>query len=120
MDQTRKHWQDFGNIVLGLWLACSPLVLDFGSELAATVNTVGVGILLLATALGAVFVPRLWEDWTEAGLGAWLAVSPWIFSFGSQVAAANAVVTGTAAIILALWAISDEDLARRTPTEQPH
>lgn len=120
MDNARKHWQDFGNVVLGLWLLSSPLVLDFGGQMAALVNTAGVGLLLLATALGAVFVPRLWEDWTAAGLGAWLAISPWIFDFGSQAAAANAVMSGIGAIILAFWAISDEDLARRTPAEVAH
>lgn len=120
MENARKHWQDFGNIVLGLWLLCSPLVLGFEDQLAALVNTVGVGVLLMATALGAVFVPRMWEDWVEAGLGAWLAISPWVFDFGSQTAGANAVLAGIAAIILAFWAISDEDLAHRTRIEQPH
>ncbi len=106
-----KHWQDYGNIVLAVWVLCSPFVLGFETHFAAMANTVAVGVLLLATALGAVLVPRIWEDWTETALGAWLAASPLFFAFESQVGIANAVVSGLAVVTLALWAVQDEELA---------
>ena len=52
------HWQDSANAVLGVWLIFSPLVLGFTNQFTAVVNVVIVGILLLATALGAIFVPQ--------------------------------------------------------------
>ena len=107
-----KHWQDTGNAVLGLWLVFSPLVLGFQTELVDMGNTVLVGVLLLAAALGGMFVPRAWEDWTESGLGLWLAVAPWVTGFATTVATVNAAVVGLVVLTLALWALQDYGLAR--------
>ena len=102
-----KHWQDTTNAALGGWLIVAPLALGFQSDLTALANTVLVGVLLLAAALGAIFVPRPWEDWTESALGLWLATSPWVLGFDTQIARANAVVTGLLVLTLALWALQD-------------
>lgn len=102
-----KHWQDTTNAVLGGWLIVAPLALGFQSDLVAMANTAMVGLLLLAAALGAILVPRPWEDWTETALGLWLAVSPWILGFESQLARVNAVVIGLVVLTLALWALQD-------------
>ena len=103
----QKHWQDPANALLGVWLIVSPLVLGFQSDMTSLVNAVVVGVLLLATALGAIFVPRAWEEWTETGLGLWLVVSPWVLGSATQAAKASAVVTGLVVITLALWALQD-------------
>lgn len=105
-----RHWQDYGNIVLGAWLLIAPLVLGFTGQLAAMANTFVVGALLVGVALGAILLPKAWEDWTEAALGAWLALSPWLFDFETQIGTVNAVVTGLLVITLALWAVEDEEL----------
>jgi heme/copper-type cytochrome/quinol oxidase subunit 3 len=102
-----KHWQDSTNVVLGVWLVVAPLALGFQSDLVALANTVIVGVLLLATALGAIFVPKAWEEWTETALGLWLAASPWILGFPTLIAKANAVVIGLVVLTLALWALQD-------------
>jgi len=102
-----KHWQDSTNAVLGGWLIVAPLALGFQSDLMALANTALVGLLLLAAALGAIFIPRPWEDWTETVLGLWLAVSPWILGFQNPVARVNAVVIGLIVLTLALWALQD-------------
>lgn len=107
-----KHWQDTGNAVLGLWLAFSPLILGFHHEIGDMGTTLLVGLLLLAAALGGVFVPRTWEDWTEVILGAWLAFAPWVTGFHTQVATINAVVVGLVVVTLALWAVQDWGLPR--------
>ena len=103
----QKHWQDTANAVLGVWLIFSPLILGFQSDLTAVSNAVVVGILLLAAALGAIFVPRAWEEWTETALGLWLAISPWVLGVSAQSAKASAVVTGLVVLTLALWALQD-------------
>ena len=104
-----KHWQDSPNAVLGGWLIVAPLALGFQGDLVALVNTAIIGVLLVATALGAIFVPRAWEEWTETALGLWLAVSPWVLGFEAQVARANALVIGLAVLTLALWALQDHE-----------
>ena len=102
-----KHWQDRTNAVLGGWLIVAPIALGFQSDVGALATTMAVGLLLLATALGAIFVPRAWEEWTETALGLFLAVSPWVVGFSTPSARVTAVVTGLVALTLALWALQD-------------
>jgi heme/copper-type cytochrome/quinol oxidase subunit 3 len=108
-----KHWQDPVNALVGVWLICSPWALGFQDNLTALGNAVIVGILLIAAALGAIFLPRAWEEWTEAALGLWLAVSPWVLGFSTvQNALVSAVVTGIVIMVLALWVLAtDKDYA---------
>jgi hypothetical protein len=101
-----KHWQDPVNAVIGLWLIVSPWVLGFQGETAAVANAVVIGIALIAAALGAMLVPRAWEEWTEFGLGLWLIVSPWIVGFATHAdARLNAVIVGVLTAVLALWVL---------------
>ena len=87
-----KHWQDPVNALLGAWLVLSPWVLGYQGETAAMANGVIVGLALVATALGAIFMPRAWEEWTEVVLGLWMIASPWILGFsGIQAAMWSAV-----------------------------
>lgn len=114
-----KHWQDRANAVLGVWLIVAPFALGFQSDWVALANTAIVGLLLLATALGAIFVPRAWEDWTETALGLWLAVSPWILGFATPSARVNAVVSGLVILTLALWALQDYGAGDSANEEKP-
>ena len=54
-----KHWQDAVNLVLGAWLALSPWVLGHSGETVPTANAVMVGVALIAAALGAILVRRV-------------------------------------------------------------
>ena len=112
-----KHWQDPVMAVLGVWLILSAWVLGFQDNLNALANAVIIGILLIAAALGAIFVPRAWEEWTEVVLGLWMAVSPWVLGFSEQPNATVAtVVTGLAIIVLSLWVLAtDKDFAGWRP-----
>lgn len=106
-----KHWQDPLNGILGLWLAASPWLLDYQDQTVAMWSAVIAGLALCAAALGAVFVPRAWEEWTEAALGVWMIVSPWVLSFSDhRIAMHSAAWTGVAALALALWTLlTDKD-----------
>lgn len=101
-----KHWQDAVNVVLGAWLIASPWALGYQSEMAALSNAFLIGVLLMAAALGAILVPRAWEEWTEAALGLWLFVSPAVLGFTADRAALlTAVATGIVVVALALWTL---------------
>jgi hypothetical protein len=106
-----KHWQDPVNALLGLWLIVAPWVLGYQADTTVMANHVAVGAALVAVALGAVFVPKAWEEWTEAALGLWLAISPWVLKFTQlEAAKGTALVTGLAVLVLALWVLfSDKD-----------
>lgn len=104
-----KHWQDPVNAVLGAWLILSPWALGFSGDALALWNFLTVGALLLAAALGAIFLPHSWEEWTESFLGLWLVASPWLVGFsGVDFAKANAILSGLVILTLALWALQDE------------
>jgi hypothetical protein len=114
-----KHWQDLVNALLGVWVIVSPWVLGFEGSSMAMSNAVIVGIALVATALGAVFVPRAWEEWTEAALGLWLVVSPWVLGFsGHREALLSMMIAGLAVVGLAVWTLmtdKDYNAALREP-----
>lgn len=106
-----KHWQDLVNALLGVWVILSPWALGFQDTTAAMTNAVVIGLALIAAALGAIFVPRAWEEWTEGALGLWLIASPWVLGFSTlRDAMLSAVVTGVVVVALALWTLmTDED-----------
>ena len=108
-----KHWQDPINALLGAWMALSPWAAGYVANTPATYSAVIVGVLLIAASLGAIFVPKAWEEWTEAVLGLWMIVSPWVLAFSADMQARNiAVITGIVVAMLALWTLAtDKDYA---------
>jgi SPW repeat len=108
-----KHWQDPVNAVLGACLVLSPWAwaLRYVDHQAATFNAVIIGAALIATALGAMLFPKAWEEWTEAILGVWLVLSPWVLGFAlRKEAMLAAVIVGAAVMLLALWTlVTDKD-----------
>ena len=106
-----KHWQDPVNAVLGAWLVLSPWILGFSGETTAMANAVIVGAALIAASLGAIFVPRAWEEWTEFVLGLWMAASPWVLHFSAhQAATTSAFLSGIVILALVLWVLlTDRD-----------
>jgi SPW repeat len=104
-----KHWQDPVHAVLGAGLVLAPWAVGFAGDTVATVNAVVAGLALVAGALGAMLMPRAWEEWTEAVLGLWLIVSPWALGFSAQADARRAtVVTGIAVVVLAAWTLATD------------
>jgi len=106
-----KHWQDPLNALIGVGVVLSPWILGFQDEKVLMANAVVAGVALIALALGAIFVPRAWEEWTEGALGLWLVVSPWALGFSThRVAMLSAVIAGIVVVALALWTLlSDKD-----------
>jgi hypothetical protein len=106
-----KHWQDGANGLLGVWIVMSPWALGFQDVPVAMTNAAVVGAALVAAALRAIFVPRAWEEWTEAVLGVWLIASPWLLGFSLHPEALmTTLLTGSAVMALALWTLlTDKD-----------
>lgn len=46
-----------------------------------------------------------WQDWTNLVAGAWLFITPWLFSNPSS-AAWDAWLLGAAIVVIAIWALS--------------
>lgn len=105
-----KHWQDPVNAALGAALALSPWVVDFSANIVATTNAVVIGVALIAAAIGAMLVPQAWEEWTEALLGLWMILSPWLLGYSHHHIGASLVglLVGTAVIMLSLWTVATD------------
>jgi hypothetical protein len=105
-----KLWQDPVNALLGAWLVLSPWAANFTDNQVAMVNFVVVGLLLIATAIGAIMMPKAWEEWVEVALGVWLMASPWLLGFANLgLAMQNAVFVGLLVTVLALWVLGTDD-----------
>ncbi len=76
------RWQDWANLVAGIWVLISPWVLAITSNEAASWNSWVVGAVIFFVALWAVAYPlQMWTEWTNASLGIWLFISPWALGF---------------------------------------
>lgn len=106
-----KHWQDLINALLGVILILSPWLMGYADMSMAMYNAVLIGAALVAASLGAILVPRAWEEWTECALGAWMVVSPWVLGFNMhRDAMVTAVTMGLVIAALALWTLfTDKD-----------
>jgi hypothetical protein len=102
-----KRWQDWGNAILGLWMAISPWALGFsvGASSAALAAWV-LGVAIVVLALIAVYMPRAWEEGINTLLGLCLLISPWVLSYAdAPKASENAVSVGVLVTLLAVWAM---------------
>ena len=102
-----ERWQDWGNLLLGAWLFASPIAMQFTESLPkAAMNAYIAGAIAMLTALLAVYIPKLWEEWINTAVGIWVALSPWVLGFaGSREVVINFVAIGVAMTVLAISAI---------------
>jgi hypothetical protein len=104
-----RQWEDWCDWALGFWLVLSPWVLHFWPDSTATRNAVIVGALVILAEVVTLSVFRVWEEWINVALGAWLVISPWVLGVGGA-AQANFVIVG--AIIAALGVYQVREVAR--------
>jgi uncharacterized membrane protein YtjA (UPF0391 family) len=110
-----RRWQDWVNLLLGVWLFLSPWLLGYtGASVTASWNAWILGVALVVFSAIAVSVPRTWEEIINLLIGIWMVISPWVLRFSgvSRTAETNAVIVGIIAIVLAAWAMT---LSRHEP-----
>jgi hypothetical protein len=107
-----KHWQDPVCLLAGLWLAVSPWMLGYDTQMTPTWNAIVAGGLIALIALYALYQVFAWEEWANVALGLWLVASPWVLGFSAmQAVTLNAVIVGALVAALALWALgTDRDI----------
>ena len=106
-----KHWQDPVNALVGAWLVLSPWVLGFSNVVIAASTTVAVGVLLVATSVGAMQFAQAWEEWLDVILGVALMLLPAVFGFDAVTPALqNALASGAVVTFLALWVLASDDV----------
>src|SRR5258708_20827595 len=99
-----KHWEDWANLVLGVWLLGSPWLLPgAGEEQVAMQNALAIGVLLVVTQVVTLLAFRVWEEWGNVALGAWLVTSPWALGIVSPTSQANFVIVVALVLSLSLY-----------------
>jgi hypothetical protein len=90
------------NVLLGIWVIISPLVLGFSQHPAAMWNNVATGGAVGILALIRTSTPQQpgWS-WTNVVLGLWLIISPFALGFATGVALWNNVILGIIIMIVA-------------------
>ena len=102
-----RRWQDWANLVLGIWVFVSPWVLGYEGIAAANAFVMGAGIVVFA--LIAAYMPKAWEEIINMLLGVWLVVSPFVLGFSAATEIAlHTVVVGILATAFAIWAMSND------------
>ncbi len=107
--QETWSWEDWVDMVLGVWLAISPWVLDFvDSDPGATRNALIVGIAVAALSALTFLAYSVIEEWVDVVLGLWLILSPWAVSgLHSPKVVADFVIVGVLVLALSgyeIWA----------------
>ena len=100
-----KQWEDWCDWGLGIWLVLSPWVLLFEKETPATRNAVIVGGLIILAEVVTLSYFRVWEEWINVALGAWLVVSPWVLGITSPAPKLNFHIVGLLVAALALYEV---------------
>lgn len=101
------RWSSDTNIAAGLWLLAAPFVLGYSAVGAAVSNAIIVGLVVLGLAWYRTANPAraLSASWTNAVLGGWLIVAPFVLGYSATAAAVtNDIIVGL--VVLTLGAVS--------------
>ncbi len=103
------RWQDWAELILGIWLFISPWLLNYSNVSAAATNAYVLGIAIVILSLIELYTWERWEEWVNLVFGIWLIISPWVLGFNVVGRATqNMVVLGILMIILPLWAVGQQ------------
>ena len=101
-----RQWQDWTNAVLGVWMFLAPWLLGTTTNTASSWNAWILGSAIVVVSLWALGQPEsAGAEYTNAILGTWVLIAPWVLGFSAVTAAAsNAWIVGLVVLCLALWA----------------
>ena len=112
-----KRWQDWLNLLIGIWLFISPWVIGFaGADSGASWNAWILGVAIVVFSAIAVSIPQAWEEVINILLGIWMVISSWAIGIASRAAETNAVIVGLLVILFAAWAMAMNRDWHRTTT----
>lgn len=111
-----QRWQDYTNLVLGIWLFLAPWIFSTASDAASSWNAWCLGALIIIVALMALKSPRNASlEWTNVTLGFWTLIAPWVLGFTAIYSATwNSAVIGILVLAAAYSAVYT--LQRGKPT----
>ncbi|MGE0079985.1 MAG: SPW repeat protein [Thiohalomonadaceae bacterium] len=107
-------WQDWVNLVLGVWLFVAPFFGIGATSEAAVWNSYLAGIAIVVFAWASLAKPQRWKEWINLIIGVWLIISPFALGYTAlQGAMWNHIIVGLLVGADALWAMNSPVLTRR-------
>ncbi len=76
-----QRWQDWANVLLGVYLVLAPFFGIGAVNDVAAINSYLTGTAVAIFAIAALARPRVWEEYTNLVLGLWLIVAPFALGF---------------------------------------
>jgi SPW repeat len=99
-------WRSRTLLVLGAWLAVSPVVLGTTGDRHSTESALLTGLLLMGTAFWAMATREPVPPHAgSVSLGLWLLVAPSLWYFQSPVASHHSRAVGLLVVMLSAWAL---------------
>jgi hypothetical protein len=119
IEMDRRRWQDHTAFIVGVWLIASPWALGSFSPDSVPLGAAAWNFLVCGAAvaiLGAAALAsyRLWEEWVNLLIGAWLVGSPWMFGYTEKpLFVWNALILGIILIVLSISVLRAEKSSDR-------
>lgn len=100
---TRREWDDWLGIFLGILVALAPWIVEEDGNSAAVANAAIAGLLVMVLAEADLVKFRRWIEVCQLALGVWIAASPFIFDYAlSGSLRVIHIIAGVAIAVLSL------------------
>lgn len=106
----QAKWENWTNLVLGIWFFITPWIIPSALEGRALQiagwNSWVVGAVVAISAGLALQDLKPWEEWVNLVLGVWIVLSPWIFGYVTETGLLwNSVIVGAVIAVLSGFAL---------------
>lgn len=96
-------------VLVGVWEISAPYILGYSATGSAVGSAITIGVALVILAAWAALASQetivKGLSWTDALLGVWLVIAPFILGYASNTAATwNDITIGVIALALSTWA----------------
>lgn len=111
-----RHWEDWANICVGIWLVFTPWLFDFERPTVAMLCAVIAGAILIFVASLALTRGESWEEWVNIAIGLVLIAAALLLDFAGRTTARWVFLcTGIVVAGLAAFELREEQQARQSP-----
>src|SRR5579864_1392735 len=93
------------NLILGLWLIISPLVIGYSAASVAAANNIILGVVVVACSwwMLAAIAGADWCGWVQLLCGIWLIVAPFVLRYSELThAVSNDAIVGIVVFIVSM------------------
>ncbi len=112
--KTRQRWQDWINLIAGIWLFISPWLFSF-NHMGFSWDPFVMGAVIIVSSVWALSDKRVWEEWVDLIIGVWVFFSPWILGFSNVSAALwNMLAAGAVIFVLSIWGLNSSSVRENT------